>query len=198
MTSIPIRSQSSHAAAHEAPAQVAAEQPAVFESRDRAFTRLFDTHFARIARYVDRISGDPELAADVTQEAFIRLYKRGALPDRPAAWLITVALNLVRNAVSQRSRRRVLMSPLRATHAAGDPAPAPDAGLHSTSETERVRHALDALPVRERSLLLLRTEGYSYRELADALDIRESSVGTLLARARDAFRVHYEEASDAS
>jgi RNA polymerase sigma factor (sigma-70 family) len=50
------------------------------------------------------------------------------------------------------------------------------------------RTALDSLPLRDRQLLLLRYEGYSYRELASALDLTETSVGTLLARAKDAFR----------
>jgi DNA-directed RNA polymerase specialized sigma24 family protein len=47
---------------------------------------------------------------------------------------------------------------------------------------------LEELSPRDRTLLLLRHEGYSYRELALALRIRESSVGTLLARARARFR----------
>jgi RNA polymerase sigma-70 factor (ECF subfamily) len=60
-----------------------------------------------------------------------------------------------------------------------------------------VRSALDRLPARERELLLLRAEGYSYREMADALELNEASVGTLLARAKRAFRLAYEGA-DAS
>lgn len=55
-----------------------------------------------------------------------------------------------------------------------------------------VRRALDALAPRERALLLMRAEGYSYRELAVALQLTETSVGTLLARARVAFRKTFE------
>jgi len=47
---------------------------------------------------------------------------------------------------------------------------------------------LDSLPERERQMLLLRYEGFSYREVAHALAINEASVGTLLARAKTAFR----------
>jgi DNA-directed RNA polymerase specialized sigma24 family protein len=54
------------------------------------------------------------------------------------------------------------------------------------------------MPKRDRELLLLRAEGYSYRELAGALRLNEASIGTLLARARDAFRALYEESTDAS
>jgi RNA polymerase sigma-70 factor (ECF subfamily) len=61
----------------------------------------------------------------------------------------------------------------------------------------RVRVAVDRLPERERHLLLLRAEGYSYRDIALSLELNEASVGTLLARARTAFREIYEEAPDA-
>jgi RNA polymerase sigma factor (sigma-70 family) len=52
----------------------------------------------------------------------------------------------------------------------------------------RARTALDTLPDRDRMLLLLRHEGYSYRELARAVGVAESSVGTLLVRATRMFR----------
>ena len=55
------------------------------------------------------------------------------------------------------------------------------------------RRALDALPERERRILLLRYEGYSYREIARAFDLPETSVGTFLARARRAFQSAFEE-----
>jgi RNA polymerase sigma-70 factor (ECF subfamily) len=57
----------------------------------------------------------------------------------------------------------------------------------------RVRRAIDRLPERERRLLLLRAEGYSYRDIAVALELNEASVGTLLARARRSFRECYED-----
>ncbi len=57
----------------------------------------------------------------------------------------------------------------------------------------KVREALDRLSLRERELLLLRAEGYSYRDLAAVLELHEASVGTLLARAKRAFEDAYEE-----
>jgi RNA polymerase sigma-70 factor (ECF subfamily) len=74
----------------------------------------------------------------------------------------------------------------------GDPAPSPAQLLEGVDETGRVRAAIDRLAERDRQLLLLRAEGYGYRELAAALGLNESSVGTLLARAKRAFREAYE------
>jgi RNA polymerase sigma factor (sigma-70 family) len=159
---------------------------------------LFHAHFHRLVRYLDRLSGDPELAADLAQEAFIKLHQRGSLPDRPEAWLITVAMNLFRNVKSTRARRRRLLTVARAEAAQGDPVPTPSQVTEAAEERERVRATLDQLSDRERNILLLRAEGYGYRDLAVALKLNEASIGTLLARAKRAFREAYEGGPDAS
>lgn len=157
------------------------------------FVALFDAHFDRLFRVLDRASGDPELASDLAQEAFMRLYRRGSLPDAPEAWLVTVGLNLLRNARSTERRRRGLLTPWRGRGAHADPPPSPAAAVETNGRCRRVRDALDRLDERERNLLVLRAEGYAYRDLARALDLNEASVGTLLARARRAFRDAWEE-----
>ena len=68
---------------------------------------LFATHFPRVFRIVNRLSGEPDLAADVAQEAFVSLYERGSLPDTPVAWVITVALNRFRNRAAKRDYNEV-------------------------------------------------------------------------------------------
>jgi RNA polymerase sigma-70 factor (ECF subfamily) len=163
-----------------------------------AFDALFRAHHQRLLRYLHRLAGDPELAADLTQEAFVRLYRRREPPDDPGAWLITVAMNLFRNARSKRSRRLRLMTPDRGARAAADAAPAPDEGIVSARRRAAVRAALNALAERDRQLLLLRAEGYRYAEIASALSIHEASVGTLLARAKRTFRSAFGEAHHAS
>jgi RNA polymerase sigma-70 factor (ECF subfamily) len=60
--------------------------------------------------------------------------------------------------------------------------------VESEEDRASVRAALDRLPERERQLLLLRAEGFSYKQLASALALHEGSVGTLLARARESFQ----------
>ena len=61
-----------------------------------------------------------------------------------------------------------------------------------------VRAVLSRLPVRDQQMLLLRHEGYSYREIGTALEIAETSVGTLLMRATAAFAAAFEEGRRAS
>lgn len=162
------------------------------------FVTLFEAQFHRLYRYMNRLSGEPELAADVVQEAFVRLYRRGSLPDRAEAWLITVAMNLFRNEKSARSRRLRLLTPARGEQILADPPPSPEQAMDMERSSRRVRNALDRMPERERRMLLLQAEGYRYRDIASALELNEASVGVFLARARRTFRKIYQGASDAS
>ena len=164
---------------------------------DEQFSAAFRAYFPGIRRLMDRLSGDPHTADDLAQEAFVRLYRRGSLPDSPPAWLATVALNLFRNDRAGRARRLRLLTPSVGERVHADPSPSPAHEAESAGLRDRVRAAIDHLRERDRQLLLLRAEGYSYRDLAAALDLNEASVGTLLARAKREFLTHYGESPDA-
>lgn len=170
--------------------------PETLSFRDQ-FVQLFDQHHRRLYRYLDRLTGDPEQAADLAQESFARLYRRGALPEDAAAWLITVAMNLFRNERSSRSRRLRLLTPSRGEQVQGDPSASPLEATLADESRRQVRAAIDQMPERDRRMLLLRAEGYSYREIALALELNEASVGTLLARAQRAFREAYKDSANA-
>lgn len=165
---------------------------------DERFEEVFNRQYQSIFRYVDRLSGDPDLAADIAQESFVRLYRRGTLPDSPESWLVTVAANLFRNARSKRSRRLRLITPDRAERTMADPPPTAAHAADSRGHHDAARAALDRLTERDRQMLLLRAEGYSYREISTVLELNEASVGTLLARAKAAFREAFEESARAS
>ena len=160
---------------------------------DAEFDRLFEQHFAQLFRYLDRSLGDAQLAADLAQETFVRLFDRGEMPDEPIAWLITVAANLLRDDKRRTTRRlRLLASaPADVPHAAAAPDPA-DA-IDQAERRDQVRAALARLAPRDRDALLLRHSGYSYREIALALGITETGVGTVLLRAGASFRKAYQE-----
>ena len=162
-------------------------------ARRDEFVVVFRESFAPLHRYLNRLSGDSDLASELAQEAFIKLYRRRSPPDDPAAWLFTVATNLFRNAKTKRTNRARLLTPQRALSSHSDPASAPDECIASEEAKQRVRVALNRLGDREKSLLLLAAEGHSYREMSRILGLRETSVGTLLRRAKASFRSAYEE-----
>ena len=166
-------------------------------SFETQFRDVFAERFASLFRYLNRVSGDPDLAADVAQEALVRLYQRGSMPEDVPIWLVTVANNLVRDTHRRSTRRRRLLERRSAEAASADGPATPDAILAAAERGRLVRAALRTLPQRDQRMLVLRHEGYSYREIATALDIAEGSVGTLLVRATEAFRVAFLGSTDA-
>ncbi len=176
-----------------APRQTETRRGESLPTFDERFAELFHGNSDRLTRVMARLSGEPDLAADVVQDAFVRLHQRGSFPDAPAAWVISVALNLFRNTRTTERRRERLLSLHGGTRVHSDPAPGPDDRLVADETQARVRRAIEHIPERDRQLLLLRAEGYSYRELAESLHILETSVGTLLARAKESFRHAYRD-----
>lgn len=145
------------------------------------FEALFDAVYPSLFRYCNRLTGDQDQAEDLAQEAFFRLLDRGAEGSESGlrSWLFMVATNLVRDRARTRETRRRILS--------GFPppenAPGPDQNLARAEEIERVRRALEALSQRDREMLLLRQEGFSYKEIAEVAGVSHRSVGTILARA---------------
>jgi RNA polymerase sigma-70 factor (ECF subfamily) len=151
--------------------------------RDR-FTRIFNERWESVFRYLNRLTGDASLASDLGQEAFLRLLERGEMPDDPGAWLIAVANNLRRDGERKRSRRlRILRDAAADRVAPSDPAARPDEAAERGEMAGVVRRALDGLEPRHREVLLLRAEGYRYREIADITGMQPGSVGQTLLRA---------------
>jgi len=154
-----------------------------------AFEGLFRAEYARVVGIAHRVLADQAEAEDVAQDVFISFY-RGHPADAAyaRAWLHAAAAHAALNALrgrDRRSRREAAQAvPPDATAAQEDPAE-----TVAASETrEEVRAVLARLPERSAAMLALRYAGLSYAEIAAALDVRASSVGTLLRRAEDAFR----------
>jgi RNA polymerase sigma-70 factor (ECF subfamily) len=163
------------------------------EPFEHAFRILFEERSTALHRYLSGVSGDPALADDIVQECFVRLYRRGSMPDSPSAWLVTVAHNLLRDAHRRRTRQGRLLARRAGEVPMSDPSPDTDAAVLAAERIESVRRALARLPERDRRLLLLRHEGYEYREIAAILNVAPGGIGTMLGRASDAFRRTYDE-----
>jgi RNA polymerase sigma factor (sigma-70 family) len=157
------------------------------------FDRAYRAYHPAVRRHLLYLTGDTPLSEDLMQETFTRLYERG-LPggavaiDNPRAWLLTVASNLAYNhfrGESRRSVRETAQAPL--AHALS-----PD-----LDQALDVRAALATLDARDRVVLMLRASDFSYAEIAEAVGLAPTSVGTILARSQRRFREIYESASRA-
>jgi len=152
--------------------------------------RLYAEHHPALLRYLIRLTGDPDAAADAAQEAFARLLARRPREDGLRAWLFTVATNVVRESANARKRRSRLLERFMGRPPAADPAPDPLAVTLSGEARARVRAALAALSEKERTVLLMREEGFTHREIAESVGTTTGSVGTMIARALDRLAEH--------
>lgn len=151
-----------------------------------AFEALFRKEYARVVRIAQRIVRDADEAEDVAQDVFVSFYrKHPADAGYAPAWLHAAAAHTALNFVRSRERRgKRELAHTQERDIAVDPA-----RLAEDTETRaEVRAALARLDERSASLLALRYSGLSYDEIAAALGLRRSSIGTFLSRAEAAFR----------
>lgn len=149
------------------------------------FEQCFHANYARIARAVARIVGDAARAEEVAGEAFWKLWRTPAAQNEHAmGWVYRTAIRLALNELRGERRRARYESQAGAPEAP----PSPEEAHAAEQRREQVRRVLAALAPRDAELLLLRHQGLSYDELAAAIDVKPASIGTLLARAQNAFR----------
>lgn len=159
------------------------------QTSDELVTACYAEHAAGLERYVRSLVRDQDEAADVCQEAFVRLLlagRDGRLPDAPGAWLRRVAHNLV---VSGHRHRqigdRVLGRLL-------------DDETGTSLEDHAIRHeenaaivsALGNLATDDRTAIVLAAQGYRGTEIAQALGRTELASRALLCRARGRLGAH--------
>lgn len=144
--------------------------------------RLFRTYHAPLVRYLTRRLGDRDQAEEIAQETFVRAMKHGPVSSE-RSWLFAVATNLVRDEARRDARQRRHLELLRVEQSQQDMTPEPTRA-EQLREAALARRAVNALGERDRIALLMKEEGLNYPEIAAALDIAVSSVGTTLSRAR--------------
>ena len=150
------------------------------------FDQTFDELYPPLVRYCHRLAGDRDVAEDIAQEAMVRLYTHEVEGPQTGlkAWLFRTATHLIRDRYRVKENRRRLLQENPIAAAAPE---TPDRLLERNEERARARSALDALGERDREILLMRYEGFSYKEIAETVDVAATSIGTLLARAEERF-----------
>jgi len=152
------------------------------------FEALFQQRYDQITRVIARVVRNPARAEEIAVEAFWRLWRSPkAQGDSAGGWLYRTAVRLALDELRGQARR------VRSETASKGPGPAPNPEQVRAEDEERehVRQTLAALDARAAELLLLRSHGLSYSEVAAALDLNPASVGTLITRAQQAFRKEY-------
>lgn len=153
---------------------------------------LFHQQWGRLCAALYRFTGDQAEAEDLALEAFVQLWQRPpANSANLGGWLYRVATRLGLNRLRAAARRD--RYELQAGRDAPADAPGPESEAGRRLEQARVRELLARLDGRQARLLLLRHAGFSYQEIAAALELNPASIGTLLARAEQEFTKLYNE-----
>lgn len=161
-----------------------------------AFEGLVERYHAPLLRHLTRQTGDPELAADITQDTFVDAFRHldRLTDDRPfAAWLYTIARKRMLGEL-RRERLRRTFSLEWLSAGAGALLPAlhrPDASAR-TGERDEIQRALDGLsPTLREALLLHSLWGFRSEEIATMLGISPAAARQRIARAKEGFRQRY-------
>jgi RNA polymerase sigma-70 factor, ECF subfamily len=160
---------------------------------DAAFERLFDEFSAPIFNYVLRMVADRDRAADITQDTFIKAYRKlDSLADESSrrSWLYRIATN---TAIDEMRRRR-FVTPMGTDERhlqRPDARPGPEAQAIAATLDERVQRALLRLKANYRQCLLLSDiEDMSAQQIGEVMGLSYGAVRTLLCRARGEMRRH--------
>jgi RNA polymerase sigma-70 factor (ECF subfamily) len=158
-------------------------------ARDRAFIEeLFALHHGEIYAYVFRMVRDADVAADFTQDAFIKAYKaQDSLEDRAKAraWLYQIAHRVVLD--EMRRRRIVRFMPW--TGESHGAAPSAEHLAMEMRLSGPLARALERIPERQKAALLLaEVNDLTGLELAETLGVSHVAARALLTRARESLR----------
>ena len=149
---------------------------------------VFEEHYPRVSRVIARVIRDPGRAEELAVDVLLKFSRHGwKLDGDPSAWLFRTAVRTGLNELRRRARRakyEALFSFIK------KPA-TPEQVLVEQQNQTRIDQVLTSLSPRNAELILLQSHGLNYQEVGAALGLNPASVGTLLRRAKEAFRKEY-------
>ncbi len=169
-----------------------------------AFAVLVRRYERKLTRVLTRLVRDPELARDLAQETFWRVYTRLERFDtarRFGPWLFRVAVNLGLDWLRRSRSEPFPPASIDRPHGDGQlpfELPDPDPRIQ-TELAQEVHYILTQLPVSYRTVLVLRDlEGFSSSEVAAIVGRREATIRWRLSKARDKFRELWQRRQEGS
>jgi RNA polymerase sigma-70 factor, ECF subfamily len=189
---------------HEALLEAPDADRRLLEQHRKGDPHAFETLFRKYQTYVYNIAlgmlCNGEDAADITQEAFLRLHRNLASFRGDAAfstWLYRVAVNLCITEIRRRGRSRYQfiedMKQDEELTLHEEPGPTPDEAIQQSEERRIVHKILATLPPDYRAVMVLRHfQQLAYEEISEVLGITLPQVKTRLFRARKLFKERFE------
>jgi RNA polymerase sigma-70 factor (ECF subfamily) len=172
---------------------------AFLDGEKRAFNELVERYQTRLLNFVYRTTGDRARAEDLVQETFIRIYRHLHRFDQSkkfSTWAYTIASNLAKNELRNRSRNPLVLFQTIRKNWEADQRPLewedntyrPDDLFRKRHLREMVESAVEELPEHHRVVFVLREmEGKTYEEIAEITGCNLGTVKSRLNRARNNF-----------
>jgi RNA polymerase sigma-70 factor (ECF subfamily) len=164
-----------------------------------AFQELVERYQERLLNFIYRSIGDRDRAEDLVQETFVRVYRhlhRFDPTKKFSTWIYTIASNLAKNELRNRSRNPMVLFQAIKKNWEADHRPlqwedttyAPDDLFRKRHLREKVEKAVEELPEHHRVVFVLREmEGKTYEEISDITGVTLGTVKSRLNRARNKF-----------
>jgi RNA polymerase sigma-70 factor (ECF subfamily) len=146
---------------------------------------LFDEFRNPLLRYLSSFGIAFSDCEDVIQEIFLSLFQhlhRGKSRDNLAGWLFRVGHNLALKCLYRTRRNLQVLTDARTQSSPIDPAPTPEDRAVDDQTRRRLLAVVEALPEQDRQCLVLRAEGFRYREIAGILNMSLGGVSLSLTR----------------
>ena len=155
------------------------------------FEQLILPHMDAAYNLARWLVGNPADAEDIVQEAFLRALRffDGFRGGDSRAWLLKIVRNSSYSWVRKNRAAQLADEFDEAVHSGETSGENAESNLLSRGESERVREALETLPLAFREILVLREiEGLSYKEISEVTGVAMGTVMSSLSRARQKLR----------
>jgi len=172
-----------------------------FQKGDKAsFENLMRKYYKRVFNFIYRFVGSIEIAEDLTQEVFMKVYKK-APSYKPQAkfqtWLYTIAKNISLNELRKHKKKMISLEETIESDSGeikrqfeDDTSENPFQRLENKELVAIIKKAINQLPENQRiAVLLHRYEQFSYEEIAQTMGCSVSAVKSLLSRAKENLKI---------
>ena len=149
----------------------------------RTFQEIYTENYPRMLGIAYKMVGDDDTASDIVQEVFIYLFDKlnnGNVIIHLNTWLYRATINKSIDCLRNQKRFRTIESLKASKLGTTD-----EDEIEKIETTTAITNAISKLKSKEKALVVLYSEGLSYKDLAFATGIKYSSVGKLLSRALD-------------